>query len=84
MYMIFSYFCFEIHSIMGINTLGKVIKERRQQLATTQQQIADLAGISVNTLYQLERGQSNPTVEVLVKIADVLGMELKLEVRRKG
>jgi transcriptional regulator with XRE-family HTH domain len=69
---------------MGITTLGKVIRERRTQLGTTQQQIADLAGISVNTLYQLERGQSNPTVEVLVKIAEVLGMELKLEVRRKG
>jgi transcriptional regulator with XRE-family HTH domain len=69
---------------MGIVTLGKIIKERRLQLGTTQQQIADLAGISVNTLYQLERGQSNPTVEVLVKVGEVLGMELKFEVRRKG
>lgn len=69
---------------MGITTLGKVIKERRLELGTTQQQIADLAGVSVNTLYQLERGQSNPTIEVLVKVVEVLGMELKLEVRRKG
>jgi len=69
---------------MGITTLGKLIKDRRLELGTTQQQIADLAGVSVNTLYQLERGQSNPTIEVLVKVVEVLGMELKLEVRRKG
>lgn len=69
---------------MGITTLGKVIRERRLALGTTQKQVSDLAGISVNTLYQLERGQSNPTIEVLVKIAEVLGMELRLEVKRKG
>lgn len=69
---------------MWITTLGKTIKDRRTGLGITQQQVADLAGVSVNTLYQLERGQSNPTVEVLAKVADVLGMELKLEVRRKG
>lgn len=68
---------------MGIKTLGKVIKERRLALGTTQQQVSALAGISVNTLYQLERGQSNPTVEVMVKVAEVLGMELRLEVRRR-
>lgn len=69
---------------MGVKSLGSTIKDRRSSLGITQQQVADLAGVSVNTLYQLERGQSNPTVEVLLKVADVLGMELKLELRRKG
>lgn len=69
---------------MWIKILGKAIKERRAALGITQQQVADLAGISINTLYQLERGQSNPTIDVLAKVADVLGMELKLEIRRKG
>lgn len=68
---------------MGLTTLGKTIKERRKTLDITQLQLAELAGISVNTLYKLERGQSNPTIEVLVKIAEVLGMELKLEVKQK-
>lgn len=68
---------------MWLSTLGKVIKERRQGLKITQSQVAELAGISVNTLYQLERGRSNPTIEILAKVADVLGMELKLEIKRK-
>lgn len=69
---------------MGLNTISKVIKERRKTLGITQAQLAELSGISVNTLYKLERDESNPTIEVLVKIAEVLGMELKLEVKHRG
>lgn len=62
--------------------LGKHLKERRNQLGITQLDLADLAGISANTLYKIERGQANPTLQVLFKLADVLGMELKLAVKK--
>ena len=62
--------------------IGKHLKERRNQLGITQLNLADLAGISANTLYKIERGQANPTLQVLIKLADVLGMELKLEVKK--
>jgi transcriptional regulator with XRE-family HTH domain len=65
---------------MGLTALGKVVKTRRKDLKITQPQLADLAGISKNTLYKL----SNPTIEVLMKIADVLGMEIRLEVKSKN
>jgi len=61
--------------------IGTSIKSRRKTLRITQQQLADLAGISVNTLYKIERGQANPTLEILAKIADTLGMEVCLRVR---
>jgi len=41
-----------------------------------------MADVSVNTLYKIETGQANPTVKVLNKIAEILGMELKLTVRK--
>ncbi|MCK9236290.1 MAG: helix-turn-helix domain-containing protein [Acholeplasmataceae bacterium] len=44
--------------------------------------MAELANISTNTLYKIERGQGNPTLEVLNKLAEVLGMELILEVKK--
>lgn len=50
----------------------------------TQADLAELAGISLNTLYKIERGQANPTVGILVKLADVMGMELKLQVKKSG
>lgn len=49
----------------------------------TQNHLAELAGVSANTLYKLERGQGNPSVEVLNKLAEVLGMELTLEVKKR-
>jgi y4mF family transcriptional regulator len=61
--------------------IGNSIKSRRKALRVTQPQLADLAGISVNTLYKIERGQANPTLDTLTKIADTLGMEVCLRVR---
>ena len=40
------------------------------------------ARFSKNTLYQLERGQGNPSLDIITKLAEVLGMELKLEVKK--
>jgi transcriptional regulator with XRE-family HTH domain len=67
---------------MLVKNLGEIIKSRRKELNITQPHLAELANVSVNTLYKLERGQSNPTVDVLTKLADVLGMELTLEVKK--
>lgn len=47
----------------------------------TQPHLAELAGVSTNTLHNLERGRGNPSLNVLNKLALVLGMELKLEVK---
>ena len=68
---------------MLVNTLGEAIKRRRKELKITQPHLAELAQVSTNTLYKLERGQANPSLEVLNKLAEVLGMELTLEVQKK-
>lgn len=62
--------------------VGKSIKERRKILRVTQPQLAELAGVSVNTLYKIEREQANPTLTTLAKIANVLGMELCLQIKK--
>ena len=67
---------------MLVHQFGEAIKTRRKQLGITQPHLAELANLSTNTLYKLERGQGNPTLDVLGKLADVLGMELKLDVKQ--
>ena len=62
--------------------LGLIIKRRRDNLRITQQELADLADVSVNTLYKIERGQANPTLDILVKITDILGLEVNLQVKQ--
>lgn len=58
------------------------LKTRREQLGVTQEQLAELAVVALRTVKALDAGKGNPTVSTLIKLADVLGMELKLEVRK--
>ena len=69
------------HNIMLVNKIGNIIKNRRKELKITQPDLADLAEVSVNTLYRIERGQSNPSLAVVEKLADILGLEINLEVK---
>lgn len=68
--------------MMLVRNVGTAIKKRRKALKITQPHLAELAGISVNSLYKIERGQANPTLDLIEKIADVLGLEIKLEVKK--
>ena len=63
-------------------TIGEQIRLRRKELMITQPDLADIAGISINTLYKIERGQANPTIEVLGKILDLLGLEITVGVKQ--
>ncbi len=51
-------------------------------MRVTQPHLAELAEVSVNTVCKLERGQGNPTLNVLLRIAEVLGLALSLNVRK--
>ena len=68
---------------MLVSQLGETIRKRRKELGITQPHLAELAKISTNTLYKLERGYGNPSLDVLNKLAEVLGLELKLEVKNQ-
>ncbi len=67
---------------MLIGELGNTIKERRKTLGITQAYLAELAGVNTNTIIRIEKGKINPTLEVVSCIADVLGMELMLSVKK--
>jgi transcriptional regulator with XRE-family HTH domain len=67
---------------MLVKQLGETIKARRKELKITQPHLAELAEINVNTLCKLERGQGNPSFKVFGKLAEVLGMEIKLGVKK--
>ncbi|UPQ78330.1 helix-turn-helix domain-containing protein [Flavobacterium azooxidireducens] len=62
----------------------QTIKERREVLQVTQETLAELSGVGLRTLKQLESGKGNPTLLTLQKVADVLGMEVCLKVKAIG
>ena len=67
---------------MPLHDLVRQIKERRETLKITQETLADLAGVGLRTLKQLEGGKANPTFATLSELADVLGLELVLQVKQ--
>ena len=66
---------------MLVEQIGNTIKNRRKELKITQVDLADLAEINLITLNKLEQGKSNPSLAVVEKLADILGLEINLEVK---
>lgn len=65
-----------------MSNIGQQIKERRKSLKVTQRQLAELSGIGINTLTKIERGEANPSLSILHKILDTLGLELTTIIKR--
>ena len=57
-------------------TLGQQVRALRRQRRLTQEQLAELAGVSLQHIGEIERGQGNPTLNSLVKLSDALDISL--------
>jgi len=64
--------------------LIRTIKARKEILAINQEYLAELSGVGIATLKRLESGKGNITLKNLQKIVDVLGLEVKLELKKTG
>lgn len=57
---------------------GRVIKEKRTSLGYTQENLAEMVGRSTGQIGQIERGEDYPSVEVLIKLIDILSIDPRL------
>ena len=57
----------------------KAMLKARNEKAMTQKQLADLTGIPQADISRLENGSANPSLKTLQRLADGMGMKLKLE-----
>ena len=64
--------------------IGKNIKKRRGILKITQKDLAEMSGVALRTVRMVESSRGNPSLKVLNRIAVVLGMELKMVIRKPG
>lgn len=55
--------------------VGEAIRRIREEKGLSQEELANRAGIHRTYVGGVERGERNPTVESLKKIADGLGVE---------
>lgn len=68
--------------IMTQKEIGIAIKERRKKLGINQQTLADLAGVAVNTVVAIERGEGNPQLATLITLLDTLGLQMEINIKR--
>lgn len=61
--------------------LSQIIKDRRLLLGLTQQDLADYTELSLRIIKSTEAGNGNPTFSTLNKIAEILGLEIIMQVK---
>ncbi len=59
-----------------VATIGRKIEQLRKDQNLSLSQVADLAGVSSTTIHKLERSEMTPTITVLMKVADALGVKV--------
>jgi transcriptional regulator with XRE-family HTH domain len=62
--------------------IGEQISIRRQVLGIDQKTAAELSGVSVHTFSDVESGKGNPSVKVLSKMLEALGLEIRLQLKQ--
>ena len=68
---------------MPINSsdIGKIVQDRRKLLSINQQDLSEMANVTIKTIYAIENNKGNPTIEVLKKVLNVLGLEIKVQIK---
>lgn len=58
-----------------VQRLGRNVREQRNRLGLSQEELAFRAGMKRSYLSDLERGTRNPTVRALERLAEALAVE---------
>ena len=62
--------------------LMDIMKQRRETLSLTQQDLAEMSQVGLATIKDIERGKGNPALSTVKKILDVLGIEIEYSIRQ--
>jgi predicted transcriptional regulator len=62
-----------------LRELAQSIKKRRSLLKITQEDLAQIASVSLRSLKGIETGKANPTWNQMVKVFEALGWEVELK-----
>ena len=70
-----------MNTAMNRKEIIYLIRKRRKSLNINQKDLADIAGISLHSLSNIESGKGNPSLGLLTQLCDVLGLEIIVRVR---
>lgn len=69
----------EYEELQPERAIIQAIIDARKNAGLTQKELAERTGIAQGDISKLERGNANPSVRTLKRLADGMGMSLKIE-----
>jgi transcriptional regulator with XRE-family HTH domain len=69
---------------MDYRKVVEMIKDRKNQLRINQNDLAEISGVGLRTIKEIESGKGNPTLATLNRIFEVLGLEIVLQVKKNN
>lgn len=66
---------------MDYKKIGETIRNRRKSLNITQPILATLAGVGLNTLVAIERGNGNAKIQTILAVLDTLGLKIDITLK---
>lgn len=67
-----------------MNKIGDVLKSARKKAGLTQLELSGMVGVSRAYYADVERGRYTPSLKVLSRLADILGIDLNFLKRNDG
>ena len=69
---------------MDLIKIGGFLQTLRKEKSLTQEQLAEIIGVSRRTISQWETGNNMPDLDVLVELADFYSVDLREILNEKG
>lgn len=67
---------------MDLKELGDLIRRKRESLHLRQEDLSELSKVAIKTIHLIEQGNGNPSFLTLKNVADVLGLEIDLKIKK--
>lgn len=67
---------------MDFQQIASTIKKRREYLSLTQLDLSEMSDVALRTVNGLESGKASVNLNNLTAIADALGMEIQLDIKK--
>jgi transcriptional regulator with XRE-family HTH domain len=61
---------------MNLEQLGNIIRDRRNELSLSQENLSNKSNVAIKTIHSVELGKANPSVKTLEKILENLGLQM--------
>jgi transcriptional regulator with XRE-family HTH domain len=69
---------------MKIEEIGFVIKSKRRLLKYSQNDLAELSGLSDRTIRSIEKGETGASIQSLITVLNVLGLQINIELNNSN